>query len=285
MVRSLEPDLSVRISRRRWRCVVDPHLCLSHDGAAFIRGLAGHAEIWLGTEFLNILDSWLLYDREPSALMWSNGAGPDADEVRQALRIWQGLRDTAGPGSGRLFWVRDAVRESCLPVGMDESLVPHWEAMAEALDERLSRATETSGPMVAATRDAAALTALLPGSVALPGRSWRPAAVPSSESMASAMPAPGTGRRSGLDRTRPADADAGRGRAVRVPVERAEIGHRAYRCPRAQQAFVRTRFGGGGEDGGFLAELEPRPVKGAWEDALAFWYDLAGENYGDKWER
>jgi hypothetical protein len=44
-------------------------------------------------------------------------------------------------------------------------------------------------------------------------------------------------------------------------------------------------FAGGGEDGGFLAELEPRPVKGAWEDALAFWYDLAGENYGDKWER
>jgi hypothetical protein len=117
MVRSLEPELSVHISRRRWRCVVDPHLCLSHEGAAFIRGLCGHAEIWLGPEFLNILDSWLLYEREPSALRWPKGAGPDADEVRQALRIWQGLRDTSGAGSGRLCWVRDAVRESCLRTG------------------------------------------------------------------------------------------------------------------------------------------------------------------------
>ena len=42
-------------------------------------------------------------------------------------------------------------------------------------------------------------------------------------------------------------------------------------------------FAGAGEDGGFLADMEPRPVKGAWEDALAFWYDLAGEDYRGKW--
>ncbi|WP_158929566.1 hypothetical protein [Acidisphaera sp. S103] len=284
MVRSLEPDLSVHISRRRWRCVVDPHLCLSHDGAAFIRGLAGHAEIWLGPEFLNILDSWLLYDREPSALMWSKGGSPDADEVRQALRIWQGLRDTAGPGSGRLCWVRDAVRESCLPPGMDESLVPQWEAMAEALDGRLSRAVEASGPMVAATRDAAALTALLPGSVLLcrGGQGDPPLC---HHLKAWHLPC----RRLELVDDL---VSIERGLLMQMLVEaglagflwgglRLVVVHIV--APGHSRLPLGHDFANGGEDGGFLAELEPRPVKGAWEDALAFWYDLAGEDYRGKW--
>ncbi len=40
------PDLSVRISRRRSRCVPDPLFRQSHDGAAFIYGLTSHAEVW-----------------------------------------------------------------------------------------------------------------------------------------------------------------------------------------------------------------------------------------------
>ncbi|MEI9983705.1 MAG: DUF4438 domain-containing protein [Aliidongia sp.] len=84
----------------------------------------------------------------------------------KAIRLWLRLRDEAGLGGAKLCWVRDAVRESRLPDGLDESVVPRWEAMAEALDERLSGA-EASGPMVAATRDAVALAALLPGAVLL----------------------------------------------------------------------------------------------------------------------
>ena len=36
-------------------------------------------------------------------------------------------------------------------------------------------------------------------------------------------------------------------------------------------------FAGGGEELDFLAEADPLPVKSAWEDAQAFWYDLPQE--------
>jgi hypothetical protein len=284
MVRSLEPELSVQISGRRWRCVLDPHLCLSHDGAAFVRGLFGHAEIWLGPEFLNILDSWVLYDREPSALMWSKGGGPDADEVRQALRIWQTLRDTAGLSGGRLCWVRDAVRESCLPANMDESLVPHWEAMAEALDERLSRAAETSGPMVAATRDAVALAALLPGSVLLcRGDHGDPPLC--HHLKAWHLPCHHLDLMDDL-------VSIERGLLMQMLVEAGLAGFlwSGLRlivvhvvAPGHSRLPLGHEFGFAGEEGDFPAEMEPRPIKGAWEDAVAFWYELAGEDYRGKW--
>jgi hypothetical protein len=72
------------------------------------------------------------------------------EEIRDALRVWLRLREECGHVGGLLYWVRDALRESCLPSGMEESVVPRWEAMAEALDERLASATEASGPVVAA---------------------------------------------------------------------------------------------------------------------------------------
>ena len=40
------PDLSVQISRRRLRCVVDPYLCLTERGAELVHGLAGF--VWSG---------------------------------------------------------------------------------------------------------------------------------------------------------------------------------------------------------------------------------------------
>ena len=288
MVRSLEREVSVRIGRPRWRCVLDPHLCLSHDGAAFVCGLAGHAEVWLGPEFLNILDSWLLYNREPAPLMWSTGTGPTADEIRQALRIWQRLRDTAGLGGGRLSWVRDAVRESCLPAGTDQSLVAHWEAMAEALDERLSKAVERHGPMVAATRDAVALAALLPGSILLSlGDRGDPRAAPPLCRHLKEWHLPN--RRLDL-----ADdlVSIERGLLMQMLVEaglagflwsglRLVVVHVV--APGHSRLPVGHDFACVGEEGDFLAEPEPRPIKGLWEDALGFWYDLAAEDYRGKW--
>jgi hypothetical protein len=174
----LWPDFAVQISSRPWRCVPDPLLCLSRDGVAFVGALAGahgvghspHAEVWMAPEFNSILDNWMLYDRRPELLVESLGGRHDLDELRQTLRVWLRLRDTAGRLDGRLCWVRDAVRESCLPAGIGDFVVPRWEAMAQALDERLATTSETSGPGVAAMRDSAALCAVLTDSVLLCAR-------------------------------------------------------------------------------------------------------------------
>src|SRR5579872_3438881 len=107
----LWPDLSVQISRRRWRCVPDPALCLSGHGAAFVSGLASHAEVWMTPEFHHILDSWLLYDQSPELLGQSLGGRQSTEEIRHALRVWLRLRDEAGQTAARLCWVRDALRE------------------------------------------------------------------------------------------------------------------------------------------------------------------------------
>jgi hypothetical protein len=168
-------DLSVQIGSRPWRIVPDPLLCLSRDGAAFVGGLAGthmaghspRAEVWLAPEFHSILDDWMLHDKHPEVLAQSLGSSEDPDELQQALRLWLRLRDVAGRPDGRLCWVRDALRESCLPTGIEDSIVSHWEAMAQALDERLASAGEASGPGIAAFRDCAALCAVLTDAILL----------------------------------------------------------------------------------------------------------------------
>jgi hypothetical protein len=277
------PDLSVQISRRRWRCVPDPVLCLSRIGAAFVRGLTAHAEVWLGPEFLNILDSWMLYDRDPELLTRSLGNRQPPDGMRHALRVWLRLREEAGRSSGRLCWVRDALRESSLPAGMDELVVPRWELMAEALDERLSKASETSGPGIAAMRDAAALGAVLPGAVLLtlcePGeRQAAPLICRHLETWQ--LPC----RRLGIDddlvtleRSLLLQLLVEAGLAgflwggLRLAVVHLLVpGH--FRLPASHG------FAGVEEEPDFLADGEPIPLNGAWEDAQSFWYDLAAES-------
>ena len=62
------PDLSVQVTRRRSRCVLDPNLALSRHGAMLARLLAPYAELWVGPEHFTILDSALLrpgrFDRQ-----------------------------------------------------------------------------------------------------------------------------------------------------------------------------------------------------------------------------
>jgi hypothetical protein len=284
--------LSVQISRRRWSCVADPHLCLSEDGAAFIHGLASHAEVWLGPEFLNILDGWPLYDREPELLRPFGDRRPGdrhrgEEQTRQAIRLWLRLRDEAGLGGAKLCWVRDAVRESRLPDGLDESVVPRWEAMAEALDERLSGA-EASGPMVAATRDAVALAALLPGAVLLalrddPDHDEPPALCRHLEDWG--VPCR---RLDALDDLVAME----RGLMLQLLVEaglagliwagiRLALVHLVVpgrsRLPLGP-GFPPHGFGAPDDEVDFLTEMPPRPLRGVWEGARAFWYDLDAEN-------
>jgi hypothetical protein len=158
------PDLSVQITRRRCRCVLDPNLALSRNGAMLARLLAPYAEQWVGPEFFNVLDSASLYRREPELLVWPGTDKAAIAEVPEVLRDWTQLRDEAGRC---LNWVGDALRESCLPDDTDETVLSRWEAASRALDLCLPKAIEATGPRIACMRDAAALCAVLPAAFVL----------------------------------------------------------------------------------------------------------------------
>jgi hypothetical protein len=155
------PDLSVQISRRRSRCVLDPHLALSRDGPVLARLLAPFAEQWVGPEFFNVLDTAPLYEEQPELLIWPGTNTAEIAAVPEVLQAWSRLRDEPG---NCLSWIGDALRESSLPEAVDESIIANWEAASRALDLRLPSDPEASGPLIAATRDAAALCAVLPAS-------------------------------------------------------------------------------------------------------------------------
>jgi hypothetical protein len=163
-VNTVLPDLSVNISRRRGRCVLDPNLALSQNGALLTKLLASRAEAWIVPELFAILDSASLYQREPELLLWPATNEAAAAEVPEILRNWLQVREEAGR---YLCWVGDALRESCLPDDVDDSVLPRWEAAARSLDLRLPKTIEATGPLIAAMRDAAALCAILPASYIL----------------------------------------------------------------------------------------------------------------------
>jgi hypothetical protein len=272
------PDLALQITRRRWRCVPDPLLCLSASGAAFLQGLALHAEVWLTPELLNILDHWPVYDHDPELL-----GVPAADGTRDALRILSCLRNDAGHVGGPLCWISDALRESRLPAGVGESIVSRWEAMAEALDERLSTAAEASGaeasgPLIAAFRDTAALHAVLPGAVILTRRQPEEPDLP-----------PVICRH--LEAWRLTCRELFPHNDF-VALERNLLQHLMVEAGVAGflwggldlsvlhlvvpgHARLPLSFPSAEDDGVLLAQDEPRPIPHAWQDAKAFWYDLA----------
>jgi hypothetical protein len=270
------PDMSLHITYRRRRCVPDPLLCLSATGAAFLKGLASHAEVWLTPELLNILDHWPVYDRDPRLL-----GGPAAGGTRDALRIWSSLRNEAGHVGGPLCWISDALRESRLPAGIGESIVPRWEVMAESLDERLSTATEASGPLVAAFRDTAALHAVLPGAVILTRRQ------PTEPDLPPVI-------------CRHLEAWHLTCRQLFphndfVTLERHLLQHLivdagvsgflwsgldlvALHLVVPGQARLPQSFASAEDDGVLLAQEEPCPIPHPWEGAKAFWYDVAPDS-------
>jgi hypothetical protein len=273
MGRDAWPDLSVQISRRRWRCVPDPALCLTRDGAAFVRGLATQAEVWLTPEFHHFLDSWTLYDEKPELLAPSHSPAA-AEETREALRIWLRLREASGSAEGRLCWVRDALRESRLPPGCEDSVVSQWEAMAEALDQHLAGAERPWGPLVAARRDAVALCAALPGSLLLTARSEaKDRRTPALCQQIEAWGLPC--RHVGLDDDL---ALLERSLLLRILVE---AGLTGFLWGGIGVSVIRPIVPSGydrGDEFDAFADGEPRHLKNAWEDARFFWYELMGED-------
>jgi hypothetical protein len=262
---------------------------MSRDGAAFVSTLAAahvvgnspRAEVWMAPEFHNILDNWMLYDQHPELLAQSLGGPSDPDELRQALRLWLRLRDTAGRPDGRLCWVRDALRESCLPAGIGDSVVPRWEAMAQALDERLATSRESTGPGIAAVRDSAALCAVLTDAVLLCARE-----------LDGPDQTPRLCRRMqdwGLRCRRLEIANdlvaVERGFLLRLMVEaglasflwgglKLAVAHIV--APHQFLISNGDAFSNEVEDLGFPG-VEPRPIKSPWDDAQVFWYELGAE--------
>jgi hypothetical protein len=159
------PEVSVQLTQRRWRCVLDPNLALSPTGAEFARRLAPHAEVWLGTEFFNILDSTSIYEKEPELLAWPGANRVDSDLMSSVLHDWCRLRNESGYGSSPFHWIGDVLRESSLPAGMNEDVVEHWEEAASSLDACLPPAIEGTGPLIATMRDTVALCAVLPATI------------------------------------------------------------------------------------------------------------------------
>jgi hypothetical protein len=267
-------ELSVQVSRRPRRCVPDPLLCLFQP--AFVSALTQCAEIWLGPEFLNIVDSWMLYEQTPHLLARSLRGHHAPEQVRDGLRIWLRLRNEPRGLGGRLCWIRDALRESSLPAGMDEQVVARWEAMAEALDERVSTAAEKCGPVIAAMRDTATLGAVVPGAVLLslldrvePGEPEQPILCRHLEAWG--VPC----RRLATDDDLVA---LDRGLLLHLAVEAGAAGFFWSGLRLAAVHLVvpgRWRLG---DDLDYLVDGEPRPARGAWDDARAFWYALSAED-------
>jgi len=113
-------DLSVQVTRRRSRCVLDPNLAFSRSGPGLARCLIGCAEVWIASEIHNILDDAPTYQREPELLLRPGADKATVAEITEALRDWMRLRDDAGR---RLCWVGDAYRESSLPEEVDDRFV------------------------------------------------------------------------------------------------------------------------------------------------------------------
>jgi hypothetical protein len=152
------PDLSVQVTRRRVRCVLDPNLALSRDGAMLARRLAPHAEQWVHPEWWNIVDGARLYTREPELVAPLGTDKALIAEIPDALRDWTQLREEARQC---LHWVGETLPESYMPDDIDEAVLTRWEAASRTLDLFLPKAIEATGPLIAAMRDTAALCAVL----------------------------------------------------------------------------------------------------------------------------
>jgi hypothetical protein len=283
MSREAWQDLSVQISRRRLRCVLDPLLCLSRRGVALIRRLAPCAELWLAPEFLSILDSSNFYYDKPELLtrslsMQEHGGAYREDEFREALHAWIRLRDDLG--NGQLYWAGDNLHESALAPDVEGTMLQHFVRLAEGLGGLLPEDLR-GAPLAAAFPDTVALVAALDHAVLLTLREPHVEAGLRPRPKLDPTICHNLGRW-GLPckRLRVDDDFVQYERAllVRLFVEAGISSFLWSGLPLVVAHLFVPGFVGDLEPD-FPGEGEPRPVKGIWEDARVFWYSLNAEDH------
>jgi len=185
-------ELSLSVTRRAPRLVLDPGLCLSALGPLLVERLQGEAELWLPRELWRILDNSDYFSMHPEALVGSPSSvaaseygltlrrvlssrlsaaemgehaersEPDpsvASPFGHTLEAWDTIRSSTDLLGLRLFWLGDGLAESLVPAGYAEDLHPRFEALAERLDRLLA----PSSPLACGRRDALALSLALGG--------------------------------------------------------------------------------------------------------------------------
>lgn len=164
------PDLAVTLSQRRWSCVVDPALLLlTPFGPTLVQRLGELMELWMVRTFWRVLDDSVFCLRNPERLAPGQAVrgrgGFDADTVRHAVVAWERIRARSDLCGLRVRYVGDTYSQSALPEKKEPDLVQRFEALSEALLERLSQrghgAPEDGYDAWAATLDVLALGAAL----------------------------------------------------------------------------------------------------------------------------
>ncbi len=148
------PELNLKLSARRWSCVLDPTLALSGHGLQLARQASEVMQLWLVREFWHILDSSEFFSAHPEALV---GDRWPADKLDRSLKAWDRARLDGDMAELKLCWVGDGPSESALPEGTDARLLQGYETLAQSLGRRI----RSVDPMSNAMRDAAALAAAL----------------------------------------------------------------------------------------------------------------------------
>jgi len=185
-------ELSLSVSLRAPRLVLDPGLCLSPLGPLLVERLQSQAELWLPRELWRILDNSDYFSVQPEAL-FGEGAPLDTPDFEQTLRralstrlrapraaegespsgdralgsgalartldAWDAIRSSTDLLGLRLFWLGDGLAESLVAPGCAEDLHARFEALAEALDALF----EDGSPLACGRRDALALSVALGG--------------------------------------------------------------------------------------------------------------------------
>lgn len=160
------PNLSITVNQRRWSCVIDPNLFFSHYGLLLVRFLRETLELWLARELWHILDNPDFYLQHPEMILpdavlkqSSETQAETQQQVIQLLKNWESIRAETHPAKLNLFWIGDKPGESFFPSGTHPQLIDQWEALANALDQRLSQ--QSGSCLLSAVRDSAALAGAL----------------------------------------------------------------------------------------------------------------------------
>lgn len=137
----LDQELEVSVRSRRNAYVVDPLLALSSPyGAQLISRLSAHADLTVTRTFWQTIDSSDFYRRDPLTF-WPDALrerlpANTADDLCQALALWEDVRQRNDLAHCRLHWVTDNLGESSFPEGTPPDLIERYEALHQALTSR-----------------------------------------------------------------------------------------------------------------------------------------------------